>query len=167
MIRKNKSRPSLYVAEKSRGQIQCGVVFVTRLWGMYTVEVFIWWLWNLLKGKTLNVIRGKSYAKLHFKQGWTCKKHRNKARVKTCKTTTLLQSDGGKERPEEATLCTLYIQQMQGSLLVFLFRHHSVVRQSCCIISSLPCFCTFTGPSLLEMKFAKLFPLVSVVWWWG
>ena len=48
------------------------------------------------------------------------------------------------------------MQQMQDSLLVCLAFHHcSVVGKSYCVISSLPCFFTFNGPSLLEMNYCR------------
>ena len=33
---------------------------------------------------------------------------------------------------------------------------------SCCILSFLPCFCTYSGPSLLEMNFAETYSLVCI-----
>ena len=51
---------------------------------------------------------------------------------------------------------TLYL------LYAYLFGHCSKVgQQSCSTFSSLPCFCTFSGPFLLERKFFhKLFPSI-------
>ena len=76
------------------------------------------------------------FAKLHFKWGWTCKKYRNKAEMKTHKT-TLLQNSGRKERPGDYICCIiLYITADVYVVLytVFLFNHCSIVGVVWCVV---------------------------------
>ena len=58
----------------------------------------------------VNEAREQVSAKLHFKQGWTCKKYRNKAGMKIDKKTTLLCTYmyAGKERQEDYPTSAAY-----------------------------------------------------------
>ena len=102
-----------------------------------------------------NILLGRKVStKLHFKQGWNCKRCRNKAGMKICEKSTLLWNDSGK-RKEKTTLHLM--QQVQASLLVFPFCHYFIVGQSSCIFH--PCLASvlLTGPCLLEVKFCRNF----------
>ena len=62
----------------------------------------------------------------------TCKRYSNKAGMKTCRSTTILQNNDGKERQENCPLHVsvahiLCMQQMWGSFLALNFHH-------CCIV---------------------------------
>ena len=78
--------------------------------------------------------------------------YKNRAGIRKLKSTTLLQNDGG------------LLSGLQHNALaspahfVVWGRYCSVVGWCSWVFWSLPCFCTFSGPSLLETKFfQKLF----------
>ena len=78
---------------------------------------------------------------------------------KMCKKTRLLWNNCGKEGQEDY-LYLLYMHQMQGNLLVFLFCYRSIVGQSSCVFSFLLYLVSapFSAPSyILEMKFCRNF----------
>ena len=43
-------------------------------------------------------------------------------------------------------------------------RVHSRCKVVFCVLSFLPCFCTFSGPSLIEVTFAETFPPAFVLY---
>ena len=71
---------------------------------------------------------------------------------------TVLRNNGRKERQEHFSTSAAITQQMQGSVLVFLFCHCSEVLQSS-LLACHPCLVSvlFTGPSLLHIKFCRNF----------
>ena len=62
-----------------------------------------------------------------FQVGTDLLRYRNKVEMKAYKKTTLLRNDDGKEKQEDYPMHLLHVQEIQGSRLIFLFIHHSVV----------------------------------------
>ena len=48
-------------------------------------------------------------------------------------------------------------ERQKTVLHVYLLYIFADIQYSFCVLSSLPCFCTFSRPSLLEMKFCRNF----------
>ena len=57
--------------------------------------------------------KGKSFCKTSFKQGWICKKYRNKTWMKAHQKTTLLRNNGGKERQEDYPTSAAYAANVE------------------------------------------------------
>ena len=114
---------------------------------------------------SMYIYQGKNVsAKLHFKQGSTCEMYKNKTEVKIREKTIPKYGMIAKNEDQKTSLCWLYVQLMLCIFLIIIFHHHSVVEQSSCMFSSLPCFFTFqrSFPTSNEVL-QKLFPLVSLV----
>ena len=72
-----------------------------------------------------------------------------------------------KEKDKKATLYLLYMQQLNGSHLVFLFFHHSVEGQSSCMFSSALLLCFLQVHPYLKRSSAETDPLVSDDFYFG
>ena len=92
-------------------------------------------------------------AKLHFKQGWTCKStETSQAGIKACMKNTLPWNNGRKERQEitphiccVCTRCKVVILSFSSTI----FQSRVFLGQSSYVFSPLPCFRTFSRSKFL------------------
>ena len=97
----------------SRTLLNKTACFVVYLFHMFASA---WCLQFCLPSLSILILMGeKVSAELHFKEGWNCKRYKNKAEMKTCKKTTQLQNDNRKESQEDYLISAVYSADIEWS----------------------------------------------------